>query len=158
MHYYDIYISPGAEKAIVVKHGFSYPAFFFTWVWAIRKKLYLVAVITLVIGLLTPISIVFVVLSFLPRLLFCPARIYGSQTSMYFITNAMPYVFMWTVQACYGFFGNKLYGRMLEKKKFVLCGYYQKKSFLGTCQAWGGGIILSIAMLWLSIHNLFPIR
>jgi hypothetical protein len=36
---FDIYEDPERDTIEAVKHGFSWPAFFFTWVWAFAKGL-----------------------------------------------------------------------------------------------------------------------
>lgn len=36
----------------VVKNGWSWPAFFFTWIWAFAKKLWLIGVIVFLFGIL----------------------------------------------------------------------------------------------------------
>ena len=36
----------------VVKNGWSWPAFFFTWIWALVKKLWLIGVIVFLFGIL----------------------------------------------------------------------------------------------------------
>ncbi|MEM0111894.1 MAG: DUF2628 domain-containing protein, partial [Candidatus Parvarchaeota archaeon] len=51
MKTYNIYKHPlGDIKA--VKVGWSWPAFFFTWIWAFVKGLYVVGVILLIIDMI----------------------------------------------------------------------------------------------------------
>ncbi|MCY4487204.1 MAG: DUF2628 domain-containing protein [Deltaproteobacteria bacterium] len=39
----------------VVKNGWSWPAFFFTWIWAFVKKLWLIGVIVFLFGIRVPV-------------------------------------------------------------------------------------------------------
>jgi hypothetical protein len=48
---YDIYRHPTKNEYVAVKSGFSWPALFFSWVWALIKGLWIQAAIFIVAGL-----------------------------------------------------------------------------------------------------------
>ena len=51
MKKYAVFQHPTAGYE-VVKNGWSWPAFFFTWIWALVKKLWLIGVIVFLFGIL----------------------------------------------------------------------------------------------------------
>jgi len=45
LKYYNVYEHSGLGAVKAIKEGLSWPAFFFTWIWALYKKCYLCAVV-----------------------------------------------------------------------------------------------------------------
>ncbi len=43
-------------KIVAVKNGWSWPAFFFSWIWAFTKKLYVVGILSIILILVFPFS------------------------------------------------------------------------------------------------------
>jgi hypothetical protein len=89
MTWYAIYQQLGKTERcdVKIKFGFSYPAFFFTWIWAIYKRLYLLALLSFVFGILTPFSVFFYVISILPPLAWAPAD--GTKNIVSFEVNIL---------------------------------------------------------------------
>lgn len=174
MTWYAIYkrVENRDQSDIEVKYGFSYPAFFFTWVWALSKRLYAVAFVSFLLGPLTPLSIVFCILSVMPPMLWVPT---GSKSPESFVVNAVPLLSAWIVQVAMGFYGNAMYRKKLDEKNFIcttaVChnrrifrcykshlfrqiGIFAKRvNYSGLIP----GVLLTAVVLWLAIHNLFPI-
>lgn len=177
MTWYAIYQQLGKTECcdVKIKFGFSYPAFFFTWIWAIYKRLYLLALLSFVFGILTPFSVFFYVISILPPLAWAPAD--GTKNIVSFALNAVPLLLSWGTQVSLGFFGNKIYRINTEKNKdFILhmathynrgtINCYEKIFTSRFCliiwhEVYSGcisGLLLSSVTLWVWMHNLFPIR
>ena len=174
MAWYAIYQRVGkAERSDVeIKFGFSYSAFFFTWAWALSKRLYLLALLSFIFGPLTIFSAIYYIIYIIPPPLWVPT---GSKTAVSFALNIAPFLLSWVVQVCLGFFGNELHRRMIEKNGYVfrmaacynrnIVNCYERRTY-NLCIISGQGIysgcisgaLLSLTTLWLGIHNLFPIR
>lgn len=175
MSWYAVYHrgEDGKHNEIAVKFGFSYTAFLFTWIWALTKRLYIVAFLSFLLGPITPMSIVFYILSAIPPPLWVTT---GSKSLASFALNALPWVLAWSVQTYLGFNGNRMYRRKLEKINYsylmTVCHrrnitrcykpmLFNRMCFLIKNTNYSGlipGALLSMAALWLSIHNLLPIR
>ncbi len=59
MKQYKIFKHPNGETE-AVKQSWSWPAFFFTWIWALIKKLWVIAAITFGVVLLIQILVLIV--------------------------------------------------------------------------------------------------
>jgi hypothetical protein len=172
--WYAIYkrVENRGQSDIEVKYGFSYPAFFFTWVWALSKRLYAVAFVSFLFGPLTPLSIVFCILSVMPPMLWVPT---GSKNLESFVVNAVPLLSAWTVQVTMGFCGNVMYRKKLKKSSFICTTAVCRNRSISQCYKphifrqivifaksmnYSGlvpGVLLSVVVLWLAVHDLFPV-
>ena len=175
MAWYAVYRETGkAEPSVrMIKFGFSYPAFFFTWVWALSKRLYLLSLVSFIFGPLTPLSIVSYIILAMPSPLWVPT---GTSSPTSCALSAAPLLLSWGVQVSLGFYGNKIYRNKLERKNYifynatctneVITGCYKHRFIDGFCMLgkrsiYSGclsGVLLSSVALWLDIHKLFPIK
>ncbi len=175
MSWYAVYHRGGEakQKGVEVKFGFSYTAFLFTWIWALTRRLYLAAFLSFLLGPLTPMSIVFYILSAMPPPLWVTM---GSKSFASFALNALPWILAWSVQTYLGFNGNRMYGRKLEKRNYsylmAVCPsrnitrcykpqLFNRMGFLENHMNYScliPGAVLSMAVLWLTIHDLLSVR
>lgn len=166
MSWYAVYHRGGGakQKDVEVKFGFSYPAFFFTWAWALSKRLYLLALLSFIFGPLTIFSVIYYVICIIPPPLWAPT---GSRVSL-------PLVLSWVVQVVLGFFGNEIHRTKLEQSGYsyrmavcysrnmsdCYCIRINKLCIMARHGIYSGcisGVLLSLVTLWL-VLPIFPIK
>ncbi len=145
------------ERFSSVDCTFSFTAFFFTWIWALTKRLWLVALISFLIGPLTPLSIIFYIISLLPPTLWEQV---GSRTLSGFLINAALLLPSWSVQVFLGFYGVKLYRNKIAKQQTSRTEIDRTNSLnnMATLKRCLLGLLLSGFSLYLYLHRLFPIH
>jgi len=102
MKSFKIYKDP-TDTFEAVKDGWSWPAFFFTWIWAYSKGLYLLCLGTILIAYVLP---------------FFWAITTGDVAEY----NALKFIIIFLVVLGLGANGNELYGEKLKRKGFRLVG------------------------------------
>ena len=108
---WSIYTKGGKIEA--VKHGFCWPAFFFTFGWAIFKRLWLVAISYFVILNFMEFMIYYTLL--LMDFEFAAFQVAGFKIDAFYISIiTLELIFRFT----FGYSGNKLVASRLEKKGF----------------------------------------
>jgi hypothetical protein len=169
MAWYAIYQRVGRAEHVEIKFGFSYPAFFFTWAWALSKQLYFLALLSFIFGSWTIFSVIYYVILIIPPPLFAPA---GSGNI--FSLNYVPIFLSWALQVALGFFGNEIHRKQLEQSGYRFrmaacynrniyscCGMRIKKLCImarhGVYSDCIFGALLSLATLWLAVP-VFPIK
>lgn len=121
-----------------VKYGFSYPGFFFVWIWALRKGMYRIFILTLLVGLLPSLIIPMLGIAGLSRIqdviLLTPFPFSLLHISFWFLPLLVPLdetaiaknidfvvmlnLFAWGLKIFYGFYGNKLRVIALKNKAY----------------------------------------
>lgn len=102
---YNKYIGLSEPKYIAVKKGYSFPGFFFTFIWAFVKKLWLFSFI------LVGIIIVFTILT----------TLFFDETTGDNIARLLNMALAGYV----GYKGNDIFGKVLIKRGYVLVGLYE---------------------------------
>jgi len=171
MAWYAIYRRVGKAEHVEIKFGFSYPAFFFTWVWALSKQLYLLALLSFIFGSFTIFSVIYYVILIIPPPLWAPA---GSRNIVSLALNDVPFILSWVVQVVLGFFGNEIHRTKLEQSGYSYrmavcynrdildcCGIRTNKLCImarhGVYSGCISGALLSLVTLWL-VLPIFPIK
>ncbi len=145
------------ERFSSIDCTFSFTAFFFTWIWALTKRLWLVALIGFLIGTLTPLSIIFYIISLLPPLLWEQV---GSRTLSGFLINTALLLPSWSMQVFLGFYGVKLYRKKIAKEQTSKIEVDRTDSLnsMVTLRRCFFGLLLSGFSLYLYLNRLFPIH
>lgn len=59
MRVYTVHITPGETAPVLIKEGFSWPAFFFSLPWALWNRLWLAAVLVVLLAVALDTSLMF---------------------------------------------------------------------------------------------------
>jgi hypothetical protein len=59
MRVYTVHIAPGETDPVLIKEGFSWPAFFFSLPWALWNRLWLVALLVVVVAGALDVSLMY---------------------------------------------------------------------------------------------------